>query len=312
VGHRQHYGLPINRSIEPEMQDKKRARNICLTIAYDGTDFHGWQRQPDQLTVQGCLEAAIGRITGSPASLWGSGRTDAGVHALRQVANFKTTSRIPCSNLVTALNDVIPPTIRIQRAREVRESFHARYDVRSKTYWYRILQTRVCSPFLSRFVCHHSYPLDRIQMSRAARLLEGNHDFTSFAAAGEHDVTGPGTRLLQHNPSLDARPVDPQRPMNREPLQLDGEPLAQRSSSMVRIINSSRFLWRPRTSMLIYQISGSGFLHHMVRNIVGTLLEVGRGKLTPEEVIAILQARERTRAGPTAPAPGLCLMKVEY
>jgi tRNA pseudouridine38-40 synthase len=298
--------------LNPRMLDKERARNICLTIAYDGTDFHGWQRQPDQLTVQGCLEAAISRITGSPASLWASGRTDAGVHALRQVANFKTTSRIPCSNLVTALNDVIPSTIRIQRAREVRESFHARYDVRSKTYWYRILQRPVCSPFLSRFVCHYPYPLDRIRMSRAAKLLEGNHDFTSFAAGGEHDVMGPGTRPLQHNPRLEARHIDPQSPTSKEPVQLDGTPLAERSSSMVRTINSSRFLWRPRTLMLIYQISGSGFLHHMVRNIVGTLLEVGRGKLAPEEVVAILQARDRTRAGPTAPAQGLCLMKVEY
>ena len=126
------------------MNHRTRTRNICLTIAYDGTDFHGWQRQLDQPTVQGCLETAIRKIVGKPVTLWGSGRTDAGVHASHQVANFRTTSRIPCSNLVTALNDLIAPTVRVKKAWEVRDTFHARYDVRAKTYWYRILQTPIC------------------------------------------------------------------------------------------------------------------------------------------------------------------------
>jgi len=152
-------------------------------------------------------------------------------------------------------------------------------------YWYRILQTPVCSPFLWRFVYHYPFPLDRVRMKRAAKLLEGRHDFTSFAAADNHEAAEAGARPVQHGAG---------------------------SNAMVRTINSSQFLWRPDTSMLIYQVSGNGFLHHMVRNIVGTLIEVGRGKLTPEDVTTILSDRDRTKAGPTAPAKGLCLMKVEY
>lgn len=264
-------------------------RNICMVIAYDGTDFHGWQRQPNAPTVQACLEEAAERLVGGPVQVWGSGRTDAGVHALSQVANFKTASPIPCQNLVKALNDLLPPTVRIKEAREVSEKFHARYDARAKTYRYRILQAPICSPFLWRFVCHHPYPLDRQRMAAAARLLEGEHDFTSFAGS-----VGEGSAL-------------PPTGDQRAPL-----PPSEHASSMVRTIYQSRVLWRPRTSLLIYEVRGSGFLHHMVRNIVGTLIEVGRGKLAPQDVLRILEARDRTLAGPTAPARGLCLLKVEY
>ncbi len=256
-------------------------RNLRLVIAYDGTDFHGWQRQPNAPTVQGCLEEALAKLTGAPVHIWGSGRTDAGVHALNQVANFKTESPIPCDNLLKALNNLLPPSVRVKQVDEAPEKFHARYDVRSKTYRYRILQAPICSPFLWRFVCHHPYPLDRGKMDEAALLIEGEHDFTSFA--GSEGRTDDGE---------------------------EGAPPAPHS--MVRVVFSSRFLWRPRTSMLIYEVRGSGFLHHMVRNIVGTLLEVGRGKLAPRDVMRILEARDRTGAGPTAPAQGLCLVKVEY
>jgi tRNA pseudouridine38-40 synthase len=251
-------------------------RNIRLVIAYDGTGFHGWQRQPNAPTVQACLEDAIAKITGSPVQVMGSGRTDAGVHAQNQVANFSTASPIPRANLVKALNDVLPPEVRIKEAQEVPHRFHARYDAVAKTYCYRILQAPVCSPFIWRFVCHHPYPLERVRMAAAARLVEGEHDFTSFAASGE-EVEG-----------------------------------AEEARSMVRTIFRSRLLWRPRTSMLVYKVRGNGFLHHMVRNIVGTLMEVGRGRLAPQDVERILAARDRTLAGPTAPAQGLCLLKVEY
>jgi tRNA pseudouridine38-40 synthase len=262
-------------------------------IAYDGTDFHGWQRQPHAPTVQGCIEAGIEKIVGGQVHVWGSGRTDAGVHALNQVANFKTDCPIPCENLVKALNDAFPPTVRIKEAREVPDKFHARYDVRAKTYRYRILQAPICPPFLCRFVHHHPYPLDRRRMAGAARWLVGEHDFTSFA--GE---VGEGSAL----------PLWPsQAGAQRAPL-----PRREGTPSMVRRIYQSGVLWRPRTSMLIYEVRGSGFLHHMVRNIVGTLLEVGRGKLTPEDVVRILEARDRRLAGPTAPPQGLCLMQVEY
>lgn len=256
-------------------------RNLRLLVSYDGTDFHGWQRQPDTPTVQGRLEAILAKITGVPVHVWGSGRTDTGVHALNQVANFKTECPIPCENLLKALNNLLPPSVRVKRVEQAPERFHARYDVRSKTYRYRILQAPICSPFLWRFVCHHPFPLDHKEMAEAARLFEGEHDFTSFAGSeGRADESEVGASMAPH--------------------------------SMVRKIFSSRLLWRPRTSILVYEVRGSGFLHHMVRNIVGTLMEVGRGKLAPRDVIRILEARDRTQAGPTAPAQGLCLVKVEY
>jgi len=256
-------------------------RNLRLVVAYDGTDFHGWQRQPNAPTVQACLEEALAKLTGTPVQIWGSGRTDAGVHALNQVANFKTESPIPCDNLLKALNNLLPASVRVKQADEAPETFHARYDARSKTYRYRILQAPICSPFLWRFVCHHPYPIDRGKMDEAALFFEGEHDFTSFAGSeGRTDEAEARATPAPH--------------------------------SMVRTIFSSRFLWRPRTSILIYEVRGSGFLHHMVRNIVGTLMEVGRGKLAPRDVTPILEARDRAQAGPTAPAQGLCLVKVEY
>jgi tRNA pseudouridine38-40 synthase len=249
-------------------------RNIRLILAYDGTDFRGWQRQPDAPTIQACLEDALQKLTGAPTQLCGSGRTDAGVHASHQVANFQTASTIPCANFVKALNDLLPPTVRIKEAEDVAPAFHARYDVRCKTYRYRIVITPVCSPLLWRFVCHHPHPLDRERMAEAAGLFEGEHDFTSFAAADAQED--------------------------------------EEIKSNVRVIFRSRLLWRPRSSMLVYEVTGKGFLRYMVRNIVGTLIEVGRGKLAPSDIPKILTARDRTQAGPTAPAQGLCLMNVEY
>jgi tRNA pseudouridine38-40 synthase len=274
-------------------------RNLRLLIAYDGTDFHGWQRQPNALTVQECLESAIERILGERVQVYGSGRTDAGVHALNQVANVKTDCPIPCDNLVKALNDALPPTVRIKHASEVSAQFHARYDVRSKTYRYRILQAPVCSPFLWRFVWHHPFPLDGERMAEAARLFEGEHDFTSFAA-----VDGSGAEEEHQGFAEEQNTPRPD---------IGGQPGGHKTeAAMVRRVFASRILRRPRTSMLIYEVSGNGFLHHMVRNMVGTLLEVGRGKLEPSEIMRILQRRNRSMAGPTAPAQGLCLVRVEY
>lgn len=275
-------------------------RNIRLVLAYDGTDFHGWQRQPNLPTIQDCVESAIERVTGEKSRVWGSGRTDAGVHALNQVANFKVACPIPCENLKRALNNLLPPTVRVKEATEVREDFHARYDVRRKTYRYRILQTPVCSPFLWRFVWHYPFPLDAAAMAEAARRFQGEHDFTSFAAVSEDED---GVRSQESAVRI------------REGKQAAGNQLVhggRQHKEMVREIFSSRLLRRPRTSMLIYEVAGTGFLHHMVRNMVGTLMEVGRGKLTPADVTRILAARDRTLAGPTAPAQGLCLVKVEY
>ena len=256
-------------------------RNIRLLIAYDGTDFHGWQRQPNVPTIQAFVESAIEKIVAEPVTLYGSGRTDAGVHALNQVANFKTAGKIPTANLLKALNNLLPSTIRVKRVEDVAEKFHARHDARAKTYRYRILLAPISSPFTGRYVHHYPYPLDPKAMAAGARQMEGEHDFSSFAG------------------SKGAAPGVPVRPFN--------DPV-----NNVRNIFTSCILWRPQTSMLIYEARGSGFLYHMVRNIVGTLLEVGRGKIAPQEVLKILNARDRSCAGPTAPASGLCLVRVEY
>jgi tRNA pseudouridine38-40 synthase len=282
-------------------------RNLRLTLAYDGTDFHGWQRQPSAPTIQECLESAIERLLGERVVVYGSGRTDAGVHAMGQVASLKTQLAIPCQNLVKALNDLLPPTVRIKDAREVPDKFHARYDVGSKTYRYRILQAPFCSPFVWRFVWHYPYLLDRTRMAPAARLIEGKHDFTSLAASVGEGLNGsPEDREHHHGAPIQD---------SADAVLGTSAPAAKEDDNrggMVRTIFSSQILWRPRTQVLIYEVRGSGFLHHMVRNIVGTLVEVGKGRLAPEDVGRILEARDRRLAGPTAPAQGLCLVQVEY
>ena len=256
-------------------------RNFRLVVAYDGTDFHGWQRQPDASTVQGLLTQALEDILGEKVQLYGSGRTDAGAHALAQVANFKTGSKLPCENLGKALNDRLPPSVRVRKSAEVPADFHARYHVRQKTYQYRIWRDKFCPPFLWRYVYHHSHPLDLETMRRAAKFLEGEFDFTSFAGSEGRN-------------------------------QQSGAPANRQERSRIRRIFVSRFVIRPASSMLIYQVTGSGFLHHMVRNIVGTLLEVGRGRMRAEDIPRILAARDRPRAGPTVPAKGLVLVRVDY
>jgi tRNA pseudouridine38-40 synthase len=247
-------------------------RNLTLTVAYDGTDFYGWQIQPDAATVQGTLSSAIGRITGEKVLTQGSGRTDAGVHALAQVATFQTESVIPVANFVVALNDILPASIRVLAAEQVPEDFHPRKSAKAKTYRYRIYRNPICPPLLARYVWHYPYPLDENAMRDAAPLVEGEHDFTSFAA------------------------VDPER--GREGL------------SNVRRIFSSQ--WRRESSELIYEVRGNGFLHHMVRNLVGTFLLVGKGTLKPAELTRILETKDRSAAGATAPASGLYLVNVEY
>jgi tRNA pseudouridine38-40 synthase len=247
-------------------------RNLKLTIAYDGTDFAGWQVQPEAATVQGTLSSAIGRITGEKVLSQGSGRTDAGVHALAQVATFQTGSVIPVGNFVIALNDILPASIRVLAVEEVTAEFHPRKSAQAKTYRYRIHREAVCPPFLARYVWHYPYPLDENAMRDAAPMVEGEYDFTSFAA------------------------VDPER--GREGI------------SNVRRIFSSR--WQRESSELIYEVRGNGFLHHMVRNLVGTFLLVGKGTLKLADVSRILETRDRSAAGATAPASGLYLVNVEY
>ena len=249
-------------------------RNLKLILSYDGAEFSGWQVQPDASTVQGTLASAIGRISGEKVLPQGSGRTDAGVHALAQVVTFVTESSVPTGNFLKALNDILPASIRVLQVEEMPAEFHARHSARGKTYRYRIYRSSICPPFLARYVWYYSYPLDEEAMGRAAALVVGEKDFTSFAA------------------------VDPER--GRE-----GEPI-----SNVRTIFSSS--WERSGEELIYSVCGSGFLHHMVRNLVGTFILVGRGTLQTEDVTRIIEARTRSAAGATAPASGLYLVEVEY
>jgi tRNA pseudouridine38-40 synthase len=253
-------------------------RNLKLILSYDGAEFSGWQVQPDTPTVQGTLASAIGRITGEKVLPQGSGRTDAGVHALAQVVTFVTESSVPTKNFLKALNDILPPAIRALEVTEAPPEFHARHSARAKTYRYRIFRDSICPPFLSRYVWHYPYALDEAAMTRAASLVVGEHDFTSFAA------------------------VDPERGRDRSP---EVEP-----ASNVREISASS--WHRAAEELIYTVRGSGFLHHMVRNLVGTFILVGKGTLQVEDVTRILEARNRSTSGATAPAAGLYLVNVEY
>ena len=258
------------------MRDSKHrmVRNLKLILSYDGTDFAGWQVQPNATTVQGTLSSVIGRITGEKVLPQASGRTDAGVHALAQVVTFVTESSVPTANFVKALNDLLPASVRVLEAAETPADFHARYSARAKTYRYRIFRGAICPPFLARYVWHFPYPLDEEAMRDAAGSVTGEHDFTSFAAA------------------------DPERGHDDEAV------------SNVRQIFSST--WERVGEEFVYQVRGSGFLHHMVRNLVGTFILVGKGTLQPHDLTRIVAARNRSLAGPTAPASGLYLVNVEY
>jgi tRNA pseudouridine38-40 synthase len=278
---------------------KDRMRNLKLILSYDGSDFAGWQVQPDAVTVQGTLASAIGRITGEKVLPQGSGRTDAGVHALAQVVTFVTESSVPAANFVKALNDILPASVRVLEAEEVAADFHARKSARRKTYRYRIYRPGICPPFLARYVWHYPFPLDEPAMVRAAAGVEGEHDFTSFAAV-DPERKAVITTEQQSNAGVPPAFVDGENVRGGEGAQI---------SNVRRIFSSS---WERQQDEFVYTVMGSGFLHHMVRNLVGTLILVGKGTLQPKDVTRILEARNRSVAGATAPASGLYLVGVEY
>jgi tRNA pseudouridine38-40 synthase len=246
-------------------------RRIKILVSYDGTDYHGWQVQPGLPTIQGALEQVISEIEGRRVQVAGSGRTDAGVHAIAQVAAFSIENPIPVDNLRRAWNRLLPRDIRVLQVEEAASDFHPRFQAKRKTYEYRIFRGEICSPFERRYICHHPYPLAIEEMIAAAPLLEGEHDFTAFAASDERDE-----------------------------LEL----------SKVRTIFCSRLTLEGER--LIYRVTGSGFLKHMVRNIVGVLLEVGKGNVDRAGFLARLEPGCEIPPGPTVPARGLFLISVDY
>jgi tRNA pseudouridine38-40 synthase len=246
-------------------------RRLRFHVAYDGTDFNGWQVQPGLPTIQGTLEEIISSIEGKPVHVAASGRTDAGVHALAQVAAVTLRSPIPVDNFRRAVNRLLPGSIRIYNVSETHPDFHPRFDAVRKTYEYRIFREEICPPFERRYVYHHPYPLDEHAMIDAAPILTGEHDFTAFAASDEKDTPG---------------------------------------ASKVRTISQS--VLSRQEHLLTYRVTGSGFLKHMVRNIVGVLLEIGKRNLDLAGLHARLAPGCQARPGPTAPSRGLFLVSVEY
>jgi tRNA pseudouridine38-40 synthase len=243
-------------------------RNLKIILAYDGAAFHGWQVQPGCRTVQETVERSLEKILGHEVSVVAAGRTDAGVHALGQVVNFRTSSRIPEAGLLRALNDTFPPDLSAVEVCQAPDDFHARYLAKTKRYVYIIDESEILSPFLSRYVLHLPGRLDISAMEQAASLVVGEHDFSSFMGAG-----------------------------------------SSVKSTVRRILEFRIIARKPR---VYFSIQGSGFLRHMVRNIVGTLVLVGQGSLAPHDVGRILALRDRTQAGPTAPPQGLYLVEVGY
>lgn len=250
-------------------------RYFKLTIAYDGTDFHGWQFQPEKSTVQGEIVSVLRRLTQETITLYGAGRTDAGVHALGQVGSFRTQSTLSAEEFQRALNALLPPTIRITNAEEVGPEFNARWSARGKTYRYRIYRGKVVPPMIWRYVLHYPFPLDEDAMRDAAARFAGTHDFTSFAA------------------STGSEEDDKERSSERE-------------------VFFTELARSPDNEELIFTVKGRSFLRYMVRKMVGTLLDVGRGRLKPEDIDRLYELRDRSKSGPTVPPQGLVMVEVQH
>jgi tRNA pseudouridine38-40 synthase len=254
-------------------------RTIKLTIAYDGADFHGWQWQPGLPTIQGALNDAARKITQEKVMIHGASRTDTGVHALGQVAHFKTSSDLPALEFQRALNALLPPAIRVMAAEEMGPDFHSRWQAQGKTYRYRIYRGRVLPPFDYRRALHYPWPLDEDAMAAAAKEFEGEHDFSSFAASS-------------------------------------GSEEADNDRNMVRVIHSSEIVRVAGPDGAVqevqYVVRGQSFLRYMVRKIVGTLIEVGKGRLSPGDIGGLFELRDRSRSGPTVPPEGLYLVSLEH
>ena len=243
-------------------------RNLKLTLAYDGAEFHGWQIQPNLATVQGVLQEALAKLFNHEVKVTGSGRTDAGVHAHGQVANVETVRSMDTDAVLRGSNALLPPQIRVWQVEEVAPEFHARHSAKSKTYEYHVWRQYVVSPFHCRYVYRFPYAMDAAAVDEASRCFVGTHDFTSFSAASAE------------------------------------------VENRVRTVFETE--WNRDGDEWIFRIRGSGFLQYMVRTIVGTLLYVGRAKLTARDIPRIFEARDRRLAGPCVPPGGLHLLQVDY
>jgi tRNA pseudouridine38-40 synthase len=256
-------------------------RNIKFTIAYDGTDFSGWQAQPGQSTVQGELTNVLEKLTKCRLTIYAAGRTDAGVHAAGQVVNFKTQSSLASEEFQRAFNAFLPPSIRVNAAEEVGPDFHSRHDALAKTYRYRIFRGPVVPPFLWKYVHHDPHDLNFDAMAEAAHHFIGEHDFTSFAASTgseEDDRDRTTVRTIYRSELLRAQNANSHNPAEE---------------------------W-------VYVVRGKSFMRHMVRKMLGTLVDVGRGKLSPADLPELFALRDRSKSGATMPPHGLCLENVEY
>src|SRR5438128_4404418 len=250
-------------------------RHFKLTIAYDGTDFHGWQMQANKPTIQGEIVSVLQQLTQERIILHGAGRTDAGVHALGQVASFRTQSPLSAQEFQRALNALLPPAIRIVGSEEVGPDFNARWSARGKTYRYRLYRGKVVPPMLWRYVLHYPFPLDEEKMRDAAARFVGSHDFASFAAS-------------------------------------TGSEEDDKERSTVREIYSTDLVRSADNEELVFTVRGRSFLRYMVRKMVGTLLDVGRGRLAPGDIDRLYEVKDRSKSGPTVPPQGLCMVSVEH
>lgn len=267
--------LPFTPARSGPLARSTSMRHFKLIIAYDGTDFHGWQIQSGKPTIQGEIVSVLCRLTQENIQLFGSGRTDAGVHALGQVASFRTQSALSPEEFQRALNALLPPTIRIVCSEETGPDFHARWSARAKTYHYRLYRGRVVPPMLWRYVLHYSFPLDEDRMRVGASRLVGTHDFAAFAAStGSEDD--------------------------------------DRERSTIREVYSADLSRSPNNEELVFTVRGRSFLRYMVRKMVGTLLDIGRGRLAPEDIERLYESKDRSKSGPTVPPQGLCMVSVEH